>query len=107
MTTILLVIQVFIVLVMAFVILLQKTGTDSLAGLSGGGMSFLSNKSSNNVFYKITVFLAIAFMLNSLLIAKISMVNIKSKSSIIEQIDGESMPKEVEPTVPEVPAATE
>lgn len=105
MTTVLLVIQVFIVLIMAFVILLQKTGTDSLAGLSGGGMSFLSNRSSSNIFYKATVFLAIAFMLNSLLIAKISMTTIQNKSSIIQQM--EKQPAIELPTVPDVPAAKE
>lgn len=105
MTTVLLVIQVFIVLVMGFVILLQKTGSDSLAGLSGGGMSFLSSKSSSNIFYKATVFLAFAFMLNSLIIAKISSVDIKSKSSILDQM--ENQPAVELPIVPEVPAAKE
>ncbi len=71
MTTLLLVIQAIIVLCLICVILLQKTGTDSLAGLSGGGSGVFSSKGTANALTRITVFLAIAFVLNSLLIARI------------------------------------
>lgn len=87
MTTILLFIQVFIVIGLIGAILLQKTGSDSLAGLSGGGNGLLSSKSTANVFSKVTVYLAIAFVVNSLLIAKIEKDNfLSSTRSIIDNI---------------------
>ena len=87
MTTILLFVQVFIVIGLIGVILLQKTGGDSLAGLSGGGNGLLSSKSTANVFSKITIYLSIAFIINSLLIAKIEKDNfLKSTRSIIDNI---------------------
>ena len=90
MTTILLVIQVFIVVSLIAIIMLQKTGTDSLAGLSGGGNGVMSSKSSANVFTKITFYLAIAFIINSLIIAKVSRDNyLKSTSSIIQSIENQ------------------
>jgi len=87
MTTILLIIQIFIVLCLVGVVLLQKTGGDSLAGLSGGGHNFLSSKSASNVFSKATIILAIAFMTNSLIIAKNITHKTKPKSSIIESLE--------------------
>lgn len=87
MTTILLFIQVFIVIGLIGVILLQKTGSDSLAGLSGSGNGLLSSKSTANVFSKVTIYLAVAFIANSLLIAKIEKDNfLKSTRSIIDNI---------------------
>lgn len=49
--------------------------------------------------------LGIAFMLNSLLIAKFHVSYVKSKSSISESLELDH--KKAEPKVPEAPAATE
>lgn len=84
MITILLTIQIFIVLFLIAVILLQKTGTDSLAGLSGGGHGMLSSRTASNVFSKATIGLAIAFMLNSLIIAKFSVLDGNARKSFWE-----------------------
>lgn len=105
MTTILILLQMFIVFCLVVVILVQKTSSDSLAGLAGGGHNVFSSKSSNNIFSKATIILGIAFMLNSLLIAKFHVSSVKSKSSISEGIDIER--KKAEPKAPEAPAATE
>ena len=90
MTTILLVIQVFIVLALICVILLQKTGSDSLAGLSSGGNNAFSSKSASGIFTKTTIFLAMAFIVNSLLIVKITKdAFLASNKSILEHIEVE------------------
>ena len=86
MTTFLLVIQVMIVVLMVGIILMQKTGSDSIAGLSGGGSNLFSHKSSMNLLSKITIFLAMAFILNSLVIAKIINNEHKKSSRLIESI---------------------
>jgi preprotein translocase subunit SecG len=111
MTTLLLVLQVFIVLLLILVIMLQKTGTDSLAGLAGGGHGVLSSRTTSNMFSKVTVILAIAFIVNSLIIAKIAVMDTHSKKEFWNkmdqpiQLDQDLKPKV--PTVPEVPEATE
>lgn len=87
MTTILLLIQIFIVLALIGVILLQKTGSDSLAGLSGSGHNVFSNRSASNIFNKTTIVLAAAFMINSLIIAKvIKSEYLASNKSILDTI---------------------
>ncbi len=104
MTTILLIIQVFIVCMLIAVILVQKTGTDSLAGLSGGGHNVFSSRASSNFLSKLTTILAIAFMVNSLIIAKVTATDVKSKS-IVDSIAIESPEKEKTESAPEVPTA--
>lgn len=71
MATILLILQIFIVLALVAVILIQKTGNDGLSGLSGGGHNFLSSRATGNIFSKMTIILAFAFMANSLALAKL------------------------------------
>jgi preprotein translocase subunit SecG len=105
-TTLLLIIQVFVVILLIAVILVQKTSSDSLAGLSGGGNSILSNKSTSNIFSKATIILSIIFVLNSLLIAKITNMNSSSKASIVDTLtekseQGKSQPNIKAPAVPE------
>ena len=101
MTTILLIIQLFIVLSLILVILLQKTGTDSLAGLSGSGHNFMSAKATTSVLSKITIYLAIAFMVNSLIIVRVTADSLKTTHSIGEAIE-KIEEKTIEPKVPDV-----
>ena len=71
----LLILQVIIALVMIVTILLQKTGGDSLGGIGGGngGLgSGISARASANAITKFTIFLVALFMLNSLILARIS-----------------------------------
>lgn len=85
---------------MIAIILLQKTGSDSLAGLSGGGNNLFSSKSSMGLLSKITIFLTICFILNSLLIAKVINNQYKHSSKIINSIlDDTNIDKRLE--VPE------
>jgi preprotein translocase subunit SecG len=101
MTTLLLVIQVIIVLALIGIILMQKTGADSLSGLSGSGHNLFSSKSTTNILTKATVILAICFVFNSLLIAKmINEEHKKGKISLLDGINQESEPQKLE--APEV-----
>ncbi len=93
MTTLLLVIQVIIVISLIGIILMQKTGTDSLAGLSGSGHSLFSNKSTSNILSKITIVLAILFVFNSLLVAKVINAEHKHFSSMLDDISNEPSPQ--------------
>ncbi len=106
MTTILLIVQMFIVCMLIAVILIQKTGTDGLAGLSGGGHNVFSSRASSNLLTKLTTVLAIAFMVNSLVIAKVSISSSKPSKSIVDSIvvNPEAAPAKEEKT-PEVPLA--
>ena len=108
---ILLVIQVIIAISMICVILLQRSSSDGLSGLSGGssgGNSLISGRTSANLLTKITSFLAIAFMANSLAMATITARNSSTVDKVIEKISTDinadtnesGEVKEVEPTVP-------
>jgi preprotein translocase subunit SecG len=100
MTTILLVLQIFIVIALIVAILVQKTSSDGLSGLSGGGHNFMSGKSINDAFSKMTMFLGAAFMINSLLLAKIVVEEDKAKRSLVESIVQEKTQEPVNPGAP-------
>lgn len=102
MTTILLVLQIFIVLALIVAILVQKTSSDGISGLSGGGHNFMSGKSISSAFSKITMFLGAAFMINSLVLAKIIIEEDESKRILVETIIKEQAQ---EPTNPGAPVA--
>lgn len=87
MTIVLLVLQFIIIFTMIACILLQKTGADSLAGLSGGGGSIFSAKSANDFLYKVTIFLAVCFFVNSIAIAKIINSDYANKASVLKGIE--------------------
>jgi preprotein translocase subunit SecG len=89
MSTVLLVLQIFIVLLLIGVVLLQRTGADGLAGLSGGGHNIMSGKASANALTRITILLAFAFMANSLVLARLAAHETK-KPSLAEQLQKET-----------------
>ena len=96
MTTILLVVQIFIIVVLCILVLIQKNSSDGLAGLSGGGHNFMSAKSAAGALNKLTMFFVIAFMVNSIAIAKLHLHETKSVEKIIntveEQLDTTQVP---------------
>ncbi len=70
MYTILLVAHTIIVLFLIVMVLLQRTESDGLSGLSGGGGNqFMTGRGAANLMTKTTAFLAAAFMLTSLVLA--------------------------------------
>lgn len=91
MLNILLVVHVVIAILLVTVILLQKNSADALAGLSSGNnMGIVSAKGAANFMTKTTVFLAIAFMSNSLILANLSNKNSKiqdNKGSLTEKLE--------------------
>jgi preprotein translocase subunit SecG len=74
MLDILLVVHVIISVLLIIVILLQKNNSDGLAGLGGSGsnMGLVTARSAANFFTRVTIFLAVLFMANSLLLANLS-----------------------------------
>lgn len=78
--------QIIIVLFLIIIIFLQKTSSNSLSGLSGGGHNFISNKLTSNILSKLTFFLAAFFMANSLFLAKITINNAKAPGMLIDSI---------------------
>ena len=67
----LLIAQIFIVLLLIGVILLQRTSNDGFTSMAGGLGSALARRSGGNFLVKMTMVLIIAFMVNSILLARL------------------------------------
>jgi preprotein translocase subunit SecG len=83
----LLIVQIIVAILLIISVLLQKSDGDSLSGIGGGsgGMnSIISSKSSANAISKFTMILIAIFMLNCLILAKISNY---SKTNIQEKLE--------------------
>ena len=96
MLTTLLVVQVIISISMVAIILLQRSSSDGLSGLSGGGNSLVSGRASANALTKSTAFLAVAFMVNSMAMAVITARSTGIAETVIEELSAEPL----EPAVP-------
>jgi preprotein translocase subunit SecG len=71
----LLFIHLIIAILLVIVILLQKTSTDGLSGIGGGGsgnIGLVSGRSVANFLTRTTVILAIIFFCNALVLANLS-----------------------------------
>lgn len=80
----LLFIHLIIALLLIIVILLQKTSTDGLSGIGGGGnMGLMSGVSAASFLMKTTIILGVCFFVNALVLANLSS---KSQVSIIEKM---------------------
>ncbi|RTK92466.1 MAG: preprotein translocase subunit SecG [Rickettsiales bacterium] len=80
----LLFIHLIIALLLIIVILLQKTSTDGLSGIGGGGnMGLMSGVSAASFLMKTTIVLGVCFFVNALILANLSS---KSQVSIIEKM---------------------
>ena len=80
MVNVLLVFHIVIALLLITVILLQKTGSDGLSGLSGGSNTgVISAQSAANFLTKTTVILASLFIVNALVLGNLS---IRTEDSI-------------------------
>jgi preprotein translocase subunit SecG len=98
MLDILLVVHIVISVLLIVVILLQKNNSDGLAGLGGSGsnMGLVTARAAANFFTRVTVFLAVLFMANSLLLANLSNRNHK-KDTIEEKLEENSTQKHNQP----------
>lgn len=86
MSSFLIVLQAVLILLLVLIILLQKNAGNSLAGLSGGGNGVISSKAKGNLLTKLTMILAVSFMLNSLLLARAAVQSSKQAKGILEEV---------------------
>lgn len=98
------VIQIILAVALIGAILIQKSGTDGLSGLSSGNMGGLvSARSKANFLSKITAIIAVLFMLNSMLLGGL-VVRENNKKLVVEESTGtEKVQKNV--TEEQVPIA--
>lgn len=97
MYTVLLVAHTIIVLFLIVMVLIQRTESDGLSGLGGGGGNqFMTGRAKGNLMTRTTAILAAAFMVTSLVLAV--MASRMTESSIVDQIASE-------PAKVEAPAA--
>lgn len=102
MYTILLVAHTILVLFLIMMVLLQRTDSDGLGGLGGGGGNqFMTGRSAANFMTRTTAILATAFMVTSLILAV--MANRMTSHSIIDSTQVEETAKEKAPAAPSVP----
>ncbi len=89
MQLIFLVIQIILAIAIIGMVLLQRTGGDSLGSLGGGGglsgNNIISGKASANFLTKTTTVLMICFMVNSLVLGNLAVRQYKS-TSVVEKI---------------------
>lgn len=69
---ILLFVHIVIAVLLIIVILMQKTGTDGLSGIGGGGGAVVTGRTVANFLTKTTVILATLFIINALILANLS-----------------------------------
>ena len=97
METILLTIHIIVAVSLVISVLLQRS-EGGLGGLGGGMSNIMSSQSSNNLFTKLTLYLATGFIVTSISLAIVS--GNSNKDSIIESdIINNNKEKDV-PTVP-------
>ena len=92
MQLIFLVIQIILAVAIIGMVLLHRTGGDSLGSLGGSsglsGGNIISGRTSANFLTKATTILMIGFMVNSLILGNLAVRQYKS-SSIVEKIHTE------------------
>lgn len=96
MSSVLIILQSVIVIIMVLAIMLQKADGSSLAGLSGGGSGVVSNRTSNSFISKFTMAMAILFMINSLVLAKLSVNESKKAKALLESLQENHKAKDLE-----------
>lgn len=105
----LLTLQVFVAVILIILVLIQKSGSDSLGGIGGSSSavgSVMSGKAKANTLTKITSILIAIFMINCLVLTTIS----KNKNSDLKsKLDNaakqqQEIEKTTKPTnIPEIP----
>lgn len=111
MYTILIVAHTILVLFLIVMVLLQRTDSDGLSGLSGGGGNqFMTGRGQANFMTRTTAILSAAFMITSLALAviasKMTSTSILDKNPAIETPAAETAPIETTPaeTAPQTPS---
>ncbi len=84
----LLFIHLIIAILLIIVILLQKTSSDGLSGIGGGGnMGLISGRSAANFLNKTTMVLAAIFFVNAIILANLSSRTQNDVSNKIEKLE--------------------
>ncbi len=98
----LLFVHLILALLLVATILLQKTSTDGLSGIGGGGnnMGVMSGRSAANFLTKTTIILAVIFFANAIILANLSTKKRVDISNKIEKIEKEKSQKKEENAVP-------
>lgn len=105
MTTILLIAQFVIAIILTIAVLLQKSSSIGLGAYSGSNESLFGAKGPAGFLAKFTFFMALVFVLNTLVLGYF--YNKSSKDSLAEQIvTSEKKEKKVVPPSAETPAPT-
>ena len=103
MYTVLLVTHTILVLFLIAMVLIQRTDSDGLSGLGGGGNQFMTGRAKGNLMTRTTAILAAAFMITSMVLA--IMAGNMTKSSIVDEVTTEQPAATTAPaTTPEKPA---
>jgi preprotein translocase subunit SecG len=101
MYSVLLVIHVIITVAMIGVILIQRSASDGLSGIGGGGGSgFMTSRGQANLLTRMTAILATLFILNSLALGWLTQQNAPSRS-IADQIVEQQKEEEVSVPTPD------
>jgi preprotein translocase subunit SecG len=105
MYTVLLVAHTILVLFLIVMVLIQRTDSDGLSGLGGGGgNSFMTGRAKGSLMTRTTAILAALFMTTSMVLAV--MAGQMTSSSIVDEIANESaMPVVETPAKPAEPVA--
>ncbi len=105
MTTILLIAQIVIAVILTIAVLLQKSSSIGLGAYSGSNESLFGAKGPAGFLAKFTFFMALVFVLNTLVLGYF--YNKSSKDSLAEQIVTEKkvVPPSAEKVSPKAPAA--
>ncbi len=104
MSSILLIIQFSLAVVLTIVILLQKSSSIGLGAYSGSNESVFGAKGPAGFLTKLTFTLGLAFVINTLALGYI--YNQQSKGSIIDSVNSSNIPSvPLQPSAPSSPAA--
>ena len=99
------VVEVIVCLLLALVVMLQKPKEGGLGGAVGGGMSeAVFGADASNVLIKVTVWLGSIFLVNTLLLARLTTVGHSSKSVMGDVSDSKPAQEQQVPAAP-APAA--
>ena len=92
----LLFVHLVIAILLVLVILLQKTSTDGLSGMGGGGnnMGVVSGRAAATFLTRTTIVLGIVFFANAIILANLSSKSHSSIAEKIEEIDNKNLGKD-------------
>lgn len=116
MYTILLVVHTILVLFLIIMVLLQRTDSDGLGGLGGGGNQFMTGRATANLMTRTTAILAGLFMLTSIVLGvmanRVNNRSIIDEAPVTQEAPADTAKEKVEPqktapvkTEPSVPKA--